>query len=366
MATRGLIYFYRPPRQAEQDSMRPGTPPGVSFGEFQKRSVSWASNKFGERFGKELKGKEVLDIDQLDFEDDSDLDKFEEYGRKVYETMSIDSFKWAESLVGSLKEKAWSFQKDLNNKYREWTFCLLYKMVYDNARRKKGKNVGEGVLDPSQAFFVRLNAGHPEAARTGEEKERLLMPNSSGNKFPMLLREMENKQEEFEAEREWILDMCPKGDESTYENGKETFLVRMMVDFLLKENDTAVQELLVRSLKRAHTAGEAVTRTVISPLEDYSKEVVLQKPIQERPSLKGQNERRCYGCGCLGRHLRGDPECSAVEKAVWMGAPERFKRKVEEGDQPLFDGGERKEGSNRQKLWKGPRRTEVPKLPCRN
>ncbi len=130
---RGPINFYRPPSKAEQDSMCPGNPPGVAFGVFQKCMVSWACNVYGERFGKELNEKEVFDIDQIDFEDDSDLDKFEKYGCKVYEMMSIDSFKWAESLVGSLKEKAWSFQRDLNNKYREWTFCLLHKMVYDHA-----------------------------------------------------------------------------------------------------------------------------------------------------------------------------------------------------------------------------------------
>ncbi len=61
----------------------------------------------------------VFDLDQLNLESDRDLDKFEEYGRKVYEAMSKDSFRWVESLKGSLKEKASSFQKDLNNKHRE-------------------------------------------------------------------------------------------------------------------------------------------------------------------------------------------------------------------------------------------------------
>ncbi len=116
---RRLINFYRPPSKAGQDTICAGNPPGVASGVFQKSDVSWASNEYGERFGKELKQKDVFDIDQLDFEDDLDLDKFEEYSHKVYETMSSDSFKWAESLVGTLKEKAWSFQKDLNNKYRE-------------------------------------------------------------------------------------------------------------------------------------------------------------------------------------------------------------------------------------------------------
>jgi hypothetical protein len=137
----------------------------------------------------------------------------------------------------------------------------------------------------------------------------------------------------------------------------------MMVNFLLAENETAVHQH--RCLKCASTAGEVVPGPVISTIKDNHKGRVLRKPILEHPSLKNPNERRCYGCGHVG-HLRGDPECSAVDKAVWIGAPERFKRKMEEGVPPLFIRGERKDGSNRQKLWNKVRRKEAPKLPCRN
>ena len=182
----GLINFYRPPSKEGQDTICTGNPPGVAFGVFQKTVVSWARNEYGERFGKELKQMGAFDIDRLDFEDDVDLDKFEEYSHKVYEAMTSDSFKRAESSVGTLKEKARSFQKDLNNKYREWTFCLLHKMVYDKARRENKPNIGESVLDTSQAFFVKVSAVHPEAEARGERMERLPSLNSSRNKFPML------------------------------------------------------------------------------------------------------------------------------------------------------------------------------------
>ncbi len=116
---RRLIHFYRPPSETEQNSMCTGNPPSVSFGEYHECSVSWASNEYGERFGKELTGTAVFDLEQLDLESDWGLDKFEEYGRRVYETMSSDSYRWAESLKRSLKEKASMFQKDLSNKHRE-------------------------------------------------------------------------------------------------------------------------------------------------------------------------------------------------------------------------------------------------------
>jgi hypothetical protein len=235
-------------------------------------------------------------------------------------------------------------------------------MVYDRARRDKTESVGEGVLDLSQAFFVRVNAERAGAAISGEMMKRVLMQNTSESTFP-LQRVMENKEDASKAEREWILDMCPKGDSSTYEGGKELFLVRLMVNYLLQENEAADREL--HSLELAHSEGEEETRSKIPFSEDNSQGVVLRKLIKERPCLPSQSERRCYGCGCTG-HLRGDPECSAGDKAVWMGAPERFKRKVEKCDQPLLDRGERQVVSKREVLSIGKRRIAASKVPCRN
>ena len=88
------IHFYRPPSKMELNTKCTGTPPGVTFGEHQTCSVSWANNEYGERFGKELSGTAVFNLEKLDLENDRDIDKFEEYGRRVYEAMSKDSFRW--------------------------------------------------------------------------------------------------------------------------------------------------------------------------------------------------------------------------------------------------------------------------------
>ncbi len=56
----------------------------------------------------------------------------------------------------------------------------------------------------------------------------------------------------------------------------------------------------------------------------------------------------------------------AVDEAVWIGAPERFKRKMEEEVPPLFIREERKDGLNRHVRGKEVKRREAPKLPCRN
>ena len=203
-------------------------------------------------------------------ESDQDLDKFEEYGRKVYETMSSDSYRWAESLKGSLKEKASMFQKDLSNKHREWTFCLLHKMVYDRARRDKTESVGEGGRDLREAFFVRVNGERAGAAISCEMIKGVLMQNMSESTFPMQ-RVVETKGEASKTEREWILDMCPKKDSRTYRDGKELFLVRLMVNYLLQENEAADREL--QSLGLMRSGGGEEMRSKILVNEDNSQGV---------------------------------------------------------------------------------------------
>ena len=236
------IHFYRPPSKVELNAKCTGTPPGVTFGEHLTCNVSWASNKYGERFGKELSGTAVFDLEKLDLENERDLDKFEEYGRRVYEEMSNDSFVRAESLKGSLKEKASLFQKDLNNRHREWTFCLMHKMVYDRARRDKTESVGESLLDLSQAFLVRVNEERAGATVSGVTVKRVMTQSTSDSTF-LMRKAMQRMEDASKAEREWILNMCPKeSSSSTYEEGKELFLVRLMANYLLQVNEAAVRE----------------------------------------------------------------------------------------------------------------------------
>jgi hypothetical protein len=117
-------------------------------------------------------------------------------------------------------------------------------------------------------FFVRFGAGQPEALAEREERYRLGMPNSSGEAFPPLTN-MKDKLDEREAEREWLLDMCPKDKQPTYDEGKESTLVRIILRFLPKEYDAAVKE--VRSFVRFRKAGAAGTMDKTSNLEDITR-----------------------------------------------------------------------------------------------
>jgi hypothetical protein len=252
------------------------------------------------------------------------------------------------------------------------------------------------------AFFLRFGAGQPEALTGREEQYRLGMPNSSGEAFPPLVN-MEDKLDELEAEREWLLDMRPKDKVSTYEEGKETFLVRTIIRYLPKEYDAAIKE--VRSLVRIRKAGDAGTMSTISNLEDisrinYSEDwlppydelrqelVTTWKQYEKRRKEQGKHPRggvtsmpildghaqpgpgmkRCYGCGALG-HVRGDPKCTAGSTAVWKGAPEGFKRKIDGGTKnpnPQRKGGKGKGGATQRNLGKRKADGDTSKLPCHN
>ena len=191
-------------------------------------------------------------MDKLDFEDDEDLSKFDVYCSEVYNEMFTDSQTWAGSHKGPQGVKTLMFEAELKRKYREWTLCLLQKLVLGKEMRQLRKMGAQGEHDKSTAFLMRFSAGRPAALTKSKSKCRQCKPNPSSEGFPSLDNIVE-KPEEHEAEKKWLLSVRPKGEARTFEEGKENFLVRMMVDFLLKENETAVQQL--RSLKCACTAG---------------------------------------------------------------------------------------------------------------
>ena len=125
----GQIDFYRPPNEAELDLMHTRESPGVASEVFENCTVSWARNKYGGRFGKEWQGNEDLDLDKLDFEDDEDLSKFDMYCSEVYKEMFTDSQTWSESHKGQQGVSTLMFEAELKRRYREWTLCLLQKLV---------------------------------------------------------------------------------------------------------------------------------------------------------------------------------------------------------------------------------------------
>jgi hypothetical protein len=77
---------------------------------------------------------------------------------------------------------------------------------------------------------------------------------------------MEDKLDQLEAERDFLLDMCPKDKIDTYETGKETTLVRILQLTLPAEYDGA--QKTVMDLVRFRKATESGSLNAITNLDD--------------------------------------------------------------------------------------------------
>ena len=145
----------------------------------------------------------------------------------------------------------------------------------------------------------------------------------------------------------YLLRVCPKDKHKDYDEGKETTLVRLILNHLPSEYDDAVQN--VRNLMRIREVLKSGDMDSITNLDDAIKinydtswlppyrelrvglvNAWMQKKRRwdERSVLKNKEghptmmlsdepkkDRRCYGCGHLG-HMRGAEECQAGKDAV--------------------------------------------------
>jgi hypothetical protein len=196
--------------------------------------------------------------------------------------------------------------------------------------------------------------------------------------------------------------MCPKEQRESYEDGKESTLVRIILRHRPKEYDSAVK--CVMDLHRLRLYAKEGNLGKITNLEDNSRVIynadwlpnydelraalldsyLLQKrrrdeenkstkkspghptlPILQGFEQPGSKPKICYGCGEPG-HFRGDAECKAGANDVWSGAPESFKQKPKYGTpRPKGKG----KGGGKGKNPKGTRQRNLPekgdKTPCK-
>ena len=85
-------------------------------------------------------------------------------------------------------------------------------------------------------FFRRFGANQPEQVKKREDFYLAGMPNTNGDVFPPRCN-MEDKLNALEKEREFLLDLCPKDKQDSYDNGKETMLARIILKHIPKEYD---------------------------------------------------------------------------------------------------------------------------------
>ncbi len=169
---------------------------------------------------------------------------------------------------------------------------------------------------------------------------------------------MADKLDQLEEERNYLLRMCPKEKHKDYEEGKESTLVRNILNFLPAEYDDAIQN--VRNIMKIREMVSSGDVNVITNLDDAIKInydtswlppyaelrvglvnawMKFQRRWDENKVARGKSghpvmivgdegkEKTCYGCGLTG-HLRGAPECKAAKDAVWGGAPKAYLEKI--------------------------------------
>jgi hypothetical protein len=178
---------------------------------------------------------------------------------------------------------------------------------------------------------------------------------------------MEAKLDALEAEREYLVEMCPREQRENYDDGKECTLVRIILRLRPKEYDDAVKTVM--DLHRFRLYAQDGDLSKITNLEDNSRVIynsdwlpnyselrkalidsyLLQKrrrdennqsvrkspghpvlPVVQGFDQPGPQERVCYGCGEKG-HFKGDYECRAGPNDIWAGAPEGFKSRMKKG-----------------------------------
>jgi hypothetical protein len=216
-------------------------------------------------------------------------------------------------------------------------------------------------------FFERFGSGQPQVLQERVRKYLLGMPDKHGVAFGSRVN-MPDKLDQLEEERNYLLRMCPKDKHKDYDEGKETTLVRLILNTLPAEYDSTVHH--VRSLMAIRNMVKGGDIDSITNLDDAVKinydtswlppykelrvglanswlskkrrwdEEKGSKHKEGHPTMMvgddGKSEWRCYGCGQQG-HMRGAPECKAGKDAVWGGAPKAYLEKVKKkfGNLPM-------------------------------
>jgi hypothetical protein len=373
---------------------------GITFEKLDEKVLSWGRRKFGDKYATLLWKDELYDLNKLDLTDELDLFDFEMHCTLVYDVMCYDSAKYADGLFETQRFWTIQFQMQARQRFRERMYCHLESIVKGEAARQIKKQGVKRMAGMREFLFKRFGAGQPEVLEERVRQYHLGMPDpKTGEAFPPRC-DMEAKLDQLEAEREFLVEMCPKEQRDSYEDGKESTLVRIILRHRPKEYDSAVKTVM--DLHRFRLYGKDWDVSKITNLEDNSRvnyntdwlpnydelraELISSYQLQKRrreeegrstkkspghptlPVLRGfeqpgPHQKTCYGCGEKG-HFKGDPACKAGPNEVWSGAPEGFKSKVKNGGKGKGNKGQAKgRGGDRQRNKKDT--SGEKKIPCK-
>jgi len=392
--------------KVDKSEMFSGKSDGITFEKLDEKVLSWGRAKFGDKYATQLWKDELPDLSKLDLKDELDNFEYEMHCTLVYDVLCYDSAKYADGLFETNRFWTVQYQLQARQRFRERMYCYLETIVKGEAARQIKKLGVRKMAGMREFLFRRFGAGQPEVLEERIRKYLLGMPDEkSGEAFPPRC-DMEQKLDELEAEREYLLEMCPKEQRDNYEDGKESTLVRIILRLRPKEYDDAVKTAINLHRIRLYTKGGDLSK--ITNLEDNSrviyntdwlpnydelreemiKSYLLQKRRREEakqstrkspghpvlPILRGFEQpgpkpKVCYGCGQEG-HYKGDQECKAGPNEIWAGAPESFRQKAKNGGKGKANKGKGKGGAKgaspngvRQRNQKGP--SNDSKTPCK-
>ena len=388
-------------KRVEDSEKFSGKKDGITFEKLDEKVLSWGRRKFGDKYATLLWKDELYDLNKIDLSDELDLFDFEMHCTMVYDVMCYDSAKYADGLFDTQRFWTIQFQLQARERFRERMYCYLESIVKGEAARQIKKQGVRRMAGMREFLFKRFGAGQPEILEERVRQYHLGMPDpKTGEAFPPRC-DMEAKLDQLEAEREFLVEMCPKEQRDNYEDGKESTLVRIILRHRPKEYDSAVKTVM--DLHRFRMYGKNWDVDNITNLEDNTRvnyntdwlpkydelraELISSYYLQKRrreeegrttkkapghptlPVLRGfdqpgPQQKTCYGCGEKG-HFKGDPACKAGPNEVWSGAPESFKAKVKNGGKGKGNKGKAKGqgGGNRQRNQKD--NTVEKKIPCK-
>jgi hypothetical protein len=159
----------------------------------------------------------------------------------------------------------------LENRQRQYEklFCYLETITEDEAERQLHAQGVEKTSGMRKHFFERFGSGQPLVLiQERVRKYMLAMPDNNGVAFPSRVN-MPDKSDKLEEERNYLLRMCPKEKHKDYEEGKESTLIRNIINCLPSEYDEAVQN--VRNLMRIREMVKSGNIDSITNLDDAIK-----------------------------------------------------------------------------------------------
>ncbi len=241
---------------------------GLTFEKFDDMVIRWGRKRWGDKYALAIWQDDMLKVGELNLNDELDAYTFEAFCEQIYDILSMESPKYASELFQS--ERFWTkkWQMENRQRQREKMFCYLEEITSGEAARQLLKR-GVGHMPTMRKFFFdRFGAGQPEVLAERAKIYLLGMPDKDGEVFPPRIN-MENKLNRLETEREFLLDMCPKDKRDTYDTGKESTLVRILLRTLPAEYDQAVKS--VRDLTKLRKYGAMGDMSFITNKEDNTR-----------------------------------------------------------------------------------------------